>query len=84
MQLLFVAWLQMDIGFQDEILLSCVGCPHSHAAFAPKALALATLLTSAPQGLCTPVGCGLCPVLIVHMDTLEMAELSVLYGGVAI
>ena len=36
-------------------------------AFAPGALALATLLSSAPQGLCTPVGCGLCPVQIGHM-----------------
>ena len=51
--LLVAKFITGDQPFQ-WIMLSCVASTHSHAAFAPGALALATLLFSAPQGLCTP------------------------------
>ena len=65
----------MEIRFQDKFC-----CPlHSHAAFAPRSLALATLLVSAPPGLCTPVGCGTCPDLIVCQDSYFMFGVSTVF-----
>ena len=59
--------LQLENGVHDEFFrLLCIGHPLSHAAFVPGAKAPTTLLSSAPQGLCTPVGCALCPVQIVN------------------